>query len=847
MSWSTRKARRFGACLGVASLAVAGLVGDPGAGNRAQAQPEQPAENKGPIGWDAYRQVNALAEIPGPEQSRQFSSFDRAGGNDDGFHGTYSCLDQSDRGCVIAEHAGAGEISDMWFTREPLGDLTETGNIVVELDGRVVLDAPLADVVNGRAGAPFEWPLVGNDRDTAGAGVIKVPMPYREHMRVTVQNNPDFYRVGYRAFPDAEGVQTFDPGDPATDVLDRVRRFGVADPKGQAQRTERQDDSDVVVPPGASRTLAELDGPASIDELRMQLPQLVGSPQVTDDGRAYGEGGGSDFTMRVDPNNDGVRLIRRVDPQVADQVADVFVDGQPVGRWNSGPERPGEWGVEIIEVPPELTAGKSQLEIGNRFVSSSVDVNEFRYDVHSNVGGDWTRTDVLDIGPGHPGEEAAHGYRIDNQVFERDKWVARYPVPEEEVAASEQIMENTRLRITFDGQTTVDSPIGEFFGSGLGTHDVRTMMNSVDPGLDGWLTSWWPMPFGQNARVELVNTGTVPITGGKAQVSSGPAEVGENTGYFHATHHRGQTTPGEDWTFLEAEGSGVFRGVSHSMRGQTPPDAPLPQVIEPSSGNNNRAEDRERNYLEGDERFYVDGSASPAWHGTGTEDLYEAGWYFRFGMQPAMPLAGSPAHKIAADGCEFDCTGAYRLLLNDAVPFSDGIHAGVEHGRVNDEPGDYGSTAYWYGGKPAQLRVTDEVDVGDEASRDDHGYRAEGESSAPLESTFEGDRRPPEQRESTTATGPVTFRAAVDADNDGMRVRRLGDQEQAYQAVDVRIDGQPAGRWSQPLGNPFHRWLEDDFDVPAELTRGKSEVQVELVPVADAPPWAAAHYRVFSH
>lgn len=842
-----RHAKRFGACLGVASLALAGLAGDPGASHRAHAQPAEnnaSDENKGPVGWEAYRQADAMAELPGPEQSKQFSSFDRSGGNDDGFDGTYSCLDESDRGCVIAEDDGAGEVSSMWFTREPDGDLTGTGNIVVELDGQTVLDAPLADVVNGKAGAPFAWPLVGNDRDTAGAGVIKVPMPYREHMRVTVQNNPDFYHVGYRSFPDADGVRTFDPADPAADVLDQMRRFGMQDPKGQQQRGDRQE-SDTVLPPGASTTLAEFDGPASIDQLRLQLPQLVGSPRVTDDGRAFGEGGGSRFTMRIDPNNDGVRLIRRVDPQVADQVADVSVDGQPVGRWTSGPERPGEWGTEIIEVPPELTADKSQLEIDNRFVSSSLDVNEFRYDVQSNTGADWTRTDALDIGPAHPGEEAAHDYRIDNQVFEREKQVARYPVPEDEVAASEQIMEDTRLRISFDGKTTVDSPIGEFFGSGLGMWDVRTMMSSVDPGPDGWLTSWWPMPFGQNARVELVNTGTVPIDGGKAQVSTSPSDTGENTGYFHATHHRGQTTPGADWTFLDAEGSGVFRGVTHSMRGQTAPDAPMPQSAEPNSATNR--DDRERNYLEGDERFYVDGSSSPAWHGTGTEDLYESGWYFRSGMQPAMPLAGSPAHKTGSDGCEFDCTSAYRLLVNDAVPFSDGLHAGVEHGPGNDEPGDYSSTAYWYGGRPADLRQTDEIDLGDQASRAEHDYRAGGESSAALESTFEGDRQPPEKRESTEATGPVSFRAEVHEDNDGVRLRRLGDQEQAYQAVDVRIDGQPAGRWSQPLGNPFHRWLEDDFDVPAELTRGKSEVHVELVPVTEAPPWAAAHYRVFAH
>src|SRR5258708_13063662 len=42
------------------------------------------------------------------------------------------------------------------------------------------------------------------------------------------------------------------------------------------------------------------------------------------------------------------------------------------------------------------------------------------------------------------------------------------------------VLEGARLQIVFDGQTTVDAPIGEFFGSGLGKYDVRTLMFSVD-------------------------------------------------------------------------------------------------------------------------------------------------------------------------------------------------------------------------------------------------------------------------------------------------------------------------------------------------------------------------------
>ncbi|CAM00278.1 glycoside hydrolase family 172 protein [Saccharopolyspora erythraea] len=828
--------------LGVATLAAATVVADAGLSPEA-AFAQRNAAARGAVGWDTYRDVNGLTQLRGGEQSRQFSSFARDGSNNDGFQGTFSCLRTWQRGCVIAEHSGPGEISSIWFTREPWGDVTGTGNIVIELDGRVVLDRPLIDVVTGRVGGPFQWPLVGNADDASGGAVIKVPMPYRESMRVTVQNNPYFYHVNTRTFPDSNGVQTFNPADGASDVLRRLRGFGVADPKPSAPGA-RPTRRDFELAPGASVRVAELSGPAQINQLRVRLPQVLASPQVVDDGMAYGQGGGSRFRMAVHPGNQGIRVIRRYDPQIAYQVARMNVDGVPAGEWRSGAAAPGAWGVQIIEVPPALTAGKSSVEIANQFLSSSLDVNEFRYDVHSKVNGEWVRTDVLDLGPAHPGEEAAHGYRIDNPVFARSKLVGRYGFPPDQVAASDAMLETTRVRITFDGRTTVDAPIGEFFGTGLGEHDVRTMMSSVDPGLDGWYTAWWPMPFSRNATVEIVNTGGAVVRGATAEVVSAPMEIGTNTGYFHATHRRAPTTPGQDWTFVDAKGAGTFYGVTHTMRGLIPPgmrSAARPLSVE------NQAAANQRNYLEGDERFYVNGSSSPAWHGTGSEDYYEAGWYFRDGTTFSMPLAGNPSHELNADGCRYDCTGAYRLMVPDAVPFADGLLAGIEHGPLNDEPGDYSSVAYWYGGHPAEQRLTDEVDLADPASRDRHGYRAQGEAVASLNATYEGGRNPsPMTRATTTATGPISFDVAVDANGEGVRLRRLGDQQNAYQAVDVRIDGQPAGRWLQPLGNPHHRWLEDEFDVAPGLTDGKQSVRVELFPVQGAPAWSASKYSVYS-
>jgi len=414
-------------------------------------------------------------------------------------------------------------------------------------------------------------------------------------MRVTVQKAPFFYHVTYREFTDARGVSTFDPHDAAQDVVNRLRGFGVRDPKpalpGASTKRFAGD-----VAPGATAPVASLSGAGVVSQVRVRLPQVVASPRVGNDGRAFGAGGSSAFTVAVDKNNNGVRLTRRVDPTIGDQVARITVDGKEVGRVDSGPVRNGQWLDQVVEIPASVTKGKSSLKIGVEYVSSALDVNEFRYDVHARLGDSWTRTDVLDLGPGHDGEEKAHGYTIRNQSWEGSR-VYRYPADPAQVTASDAVLEGARLRATFDGKTTVDAPVGEFFGSGIGEYDTRTVFSSIDATADGWYTAWWPMPYGTSAAFELVNGSGVPITGAVVEVTSAPDRAvagglsAGDLGYFNATHRRGDTVPDQSWNFLAAEGTGVFYGVTHSMRGNIP------------SGNR-------RNYLEGDETVYVDGAAS---------------------------------------------------------------------------------------------------------------------------------------------------------------------------------------------------------------------------------------------
>jgi len=816
-------------------------------------RPGSQVTGKGPIGYETYRQLDRLPDLAIGVETLQFSSFDRAGGNgQDGFDGRYSCLRQSAEGCVIAEDEGAGEVDSVWFTRDG-GDVSRTGNIKIELDGRTIVDAPLQDVVDGELGAPFIFPLVANADQSSGGVYIKVPMPYRENMRITTQNNPFFYHVTYRAFENVEGVKTFDPSDKALDVIDTLRDAGYEDPKPDQQGDRTVSDS-FNLAPGESKVLAQAPGPGLISELGLHVPQVVGPKlgrQVTDDGRAFpkqdppGQDGYSQFTVAIDPNNDGVVLTRRLSAFIGNQRAEVLVDGTKVAEWEPiPPDTLNHWRDQSVELPASATAGKSEITIRNDFISSDFDFNEFTYWVDSRVGGELVRTDTVDVGASEDAlaSESAHDYQIVNQQWQ-GTGTSRYPPEgndEEHIAASDDVLQETRLRITFDGKRTVDAPIGDFFGSGLGEHEVRSLFYAMDDSEDGWYTSWWPMPYREAATVELVNGSDQTIESGDSRVTYAQSSEWAkklasqgNSGYFRATFERGETTPDRDWIFLDTQGQGKFLGVNAAMGGTSEGDGS-------AFGN-------VRGYLEGDERVHVDGSRTPQLHGTGTEDYYEGGWYFNRGTF-SDPMNGNTGHEAGNFGCEFSCDSTYRTMISDAIPFNSSIRFGMEHGGGNEMPAIYSTVAFWYGKDLNTLQSTDTLDVGNAASEAAHGYASNnpGERYA-LTSTYEGDfDNEPVTEDGRATNAPVSFELALDKKNQGVILRRTSDQQNAYQAAKVFVNGADAGAWLQPLGNETHRWLDDSFQIPASFTAGKTEITVRLAPLAGNPAWNAARYEALS-
>lgn len=157
-----------------------------------------------------------------------FSSYDRRGGNDDGFNGTYSRIRVENGDSVLAEVEGPGVIQRIWTTHtsgEKPGLLDHKGeHIRIYLDGKAeaALDVPMEDLFSGRH-PHFPKPLV---QEGSGGFVSYVPIPFRNGCKVVVEGDGvRFFQIGILALPDAEGVTTFtaEPSPEVRSELDKAK------------------------------------------------------------------------------------------------------------------------------------------------------------------------------------------------------------------------------------------------------------------------------------------------------------------------------------------------------------------------------------------------------------------------------------------------------------------------------------------------------------------------------------------------------------------------------------------------------------------------------------------------
>jgi hypothetical protein len=256
------------------------------------------------------------------------------------------------------------------------------------------------------------------------------------------------------------------------------------------------------------------------------------------------------------------------------------------------------------------------------------------------------------------------------------------------------------LRIYWDGQKDpcVEVPLGDFFGSGLGSlRQFHSAAMDVNPGFDGFdfdgMVSYLPMPFAKGARITVENDGGIKdyilyYHIEYEQLAEG--QLPPNTGRFHAQWRQVLRTPvragaqknkqegggynlsGDDnYVVLDAEGRGTYVGLFLTVDN-------LPGGW----------------YGEGDDMIFIDGAKwPPTYPGTGHEEIFNAG------ACPDKEFSGLYTGFYLIEDLKTPWRGKnqmYHFYMNEPVEFQKSIRVTIEHGHNNNFENSYTSTAFWY-------------------------------------------------------------------------------------------------------------------------------------------------------
>ncbi len=148
------------------------------------------------------------------------SSYDRTGGNNDGFGGEYSFVRKEPGGLVLADLEGPGVIYRVW-TPTPTDDTLE-----FYFDGETEprVRVKYRDLFLGVHPA-FPRPLVGFG---AGGFYSYVPLPYEKSCKVFLRaERTQFYQINFATYPKGMGIKSFttEPTDPQRKQVEKAKEL----------------------------------------------------------------------------------------------------------------------------------------------------------------------------------------------------------------------------------------------------------------------------------------------------------------------------------------------------------------------------------------------------------------------------------------------------------------------------------------------------------------------------------------------------------------------------------------------------------------------------------------------
>lgn len=196
-----------------------------------------------PLGLEELYRLDWLPAFKTSVKIGCVSSYDRSGGNDDGFSGKYSFVRKDAQGVVLADLKGPGVIYRVW-TPTPTDDVLE---FLFDGETKPRVEVKFRDLFLGKHPA-FPRPLVGFG---AGGYFCYVPLPFADSCVVRVRApKVQFYQINFALYGPETPVTTFNP-QPSDEDL------GHRDKACELFRSAGADVSRFTAPPGAKVQLSQ--------------------------------------------------------------------------------------------------------------------------------------------------------------------------------------------------------------------------------------------------------------------------------------------------------------------------------------------------------------------------------------------------------------------------------------------------------------------------------------------------------------------------------------------------------------------------------------------------------------
>ncbi|MHB1458708.1 MAG: glycoside hydrolase family 172 protein [Armatimonadota bacterium] len=202
-------------------------------------------------------------------QSMLTSSYDRTGGNDDGFSGAYSFIRKEDGNSVIFDEKGPGCIQRIWSAK----GCYDTSEVWFYLDGSKTptIKLPSMKALFDGSMPPFAAPVSGIK---LGGGYTYMPIPFAKSCKIVVKGKVTFYQISWQKFPAERVVKTFSMKTSAADKkkLDRVKQVWMNPgrmpwPVAKNAQTIKVSRS---IKPGGRLALTDIEGAGIIRSLKIK-------------------------------------------------------------------------------------------------------------------------------------------------------------------------------------------------------------------------------------------------------------------------------------------------------------------------------------------------------------------------------------------------------------------------------------------------------------------------------------------------------------------------------------------------------------------------------------------------